>query len=217
MSLLLSGGGDSHCVVPLDELFISHIDLDKTVLYIPVAMEASVFSYEQCLDWFTSTYLPFGITNVEMCTDLCLISSLHKYAAVFIGGGNTFKLLKAIKESRLDVRLTDYFNSGGFIYGGSAGAIIFGKTIKPALHADANNVGLEDLTGLNLVHGYDIWCHYSDKDNDYIKDYDNDLYILYEESGLYIHNNKIDGIGKLFLKKCLREVTILSEVNACDS
>ena len=148
MSLLLSGGGDSQQVVPLDELFISQIDLTKTVLYVPVAMEASLFSYEQCRDWFSSTYQPYGITNIEMCTDLSLISSLQEYTAVFIGGGNTFKLLKKIKESRFDDKLVDYYSSGGFIYGGSAGAIIFGKTIKSALHADDNNVRLNDLSGL---------------------------------------------------------------------
>jgi len=57
------------------------------------------------------------------------------------------------------------------------------------------------LAGLNLVGGYDIWCHYSPKDDAEMADYDNDLFILYEASGLFIQDNTITGIGKKFIKK----------------
>jgi len=201
MRLILSGGGNPEDVIPLDELFISQIDLQSTVLYIPVAMEEHVFSYEECYKWFKKTYEKYGITNIKMCTDLTSIQSINQYTAIFIGGGNTFKLLKEVKESKFDIKLTDYLNNNGLIYGGSAGAIIFGKTIKSASYADDNNVNLRDLSGLNLICGKDIFCHYSDKDNEYIKNYENDLYVLYEESGLFIHDNKVESIGKMFLLK----------------
>ena len=112
-----------------------------------------------------------------------------------------FKLLKEIKESQFDRKLLEYLNHGGFVYGGSAGAIIFGKTIKSAEYADNNNVGLADLSGFNLVGGRDVFCHYSIKDNEFVTNYSNDLYILYEESGLYINNSKIESIGKPYLSK----------------
>jgi len=127
------------------------------------------------------------------------VSGLQQYTAIFIGGGNTFKLLKEIKDSRFDEKLLEYLNHGGFVYGGSAGAIIFGKTIKSAEYADINNVGLTDLSGFNLIGGKDIFCHYSANDNEFIKNYDNDLYILYEESGLFVEHNKIKSVGKPYL------------------
>jgi len=49
---------------------------------------------------------------------------LQKYDTVYIGGGDTFKLLKLIRESGFDEKLLRYYKSGGAIYGGSAGAII---------------------------------------------------------------------------------------------
>jgi len=201
MRLILSGGGNPEDVVPLDELFVNQIDVSKTVLYIPVAMETHIFSYDECFSWFKATYEKYGIKNIEICTDLNSMHTINHYTAVFIGGGNTFKLLNEIKESKFDDKIMDFLHRGGLIYGGSAGAIIFGKTIKSALYADDNNVGLKDLYGLNISRDKDIFCHYSDKDNEFIKSYDNDLYILYEESGLFIHNDKIESIGKRYLIK----------------
>ena len=200
MRLLLSGGGNPEDVVALDEFFISNINANETVLYVPVAWENDP-TYTGCFNWFKETYNRYGIMNFEMCINLNLASNLEQFTAIFIGGGNTFKLLKEIKESRFDEKLTDYLNGGGFVYGGSAGAIIFGKTIKAAEYGDENNVGLMDLSGFDNVGGRDVFCHYSANDNEYIANYSNDLYILYDESGLYVNNNKIESIGKPYLNK----------------
>lgn len=86
MRAILSGGGVPDCVIPLDELFVKQIDLQKTVLYIPVAMEAHVFSYVECYEWIKKTYKPYGIENIEMCTNLNAIELGSQYTAVFIGG-----------------------------------------------------------------------------------------------------------------------------------
>ena len=202
MRLLLSGGGSPDAVVPLDELFISQIDIHAPTLYIPVAMEPP---YNECLNWFQKTYQPYGLRHVEMCTDLSSIQNLSQYTAIFIGGGNTFKLLNTIKNSRFDSKLLEYLNNNGLVYGGSAGAIIFGSSIKTAEYADVNSVGLNDLSGLNLTGGKDIFRHYSHKDNQYIRDYHNDLFILYEESGLFIRHDTAEPIGKPYLTRATLE------------
>ena len=202
--LLLSGGGSSESVATLDAVFVSEIEVTKPVLYVPVAMEAKRFSYAQCLEWFTGIYAPYGITNIQMCTDLNAAPDLGQFTAVFIGGGNTFKLLKEIKDAGFDTKLIEYLAQGGFLYGGSAGAIICGNSIEAAYYGDSsdvNDVGLEDLTGLNLLGGMDVWCHYTPKDDEQIVKYAADLYILYEESGLFMHGSGITGIGKPFLRK----------------
>lgn len=204
MKLLLSGGGDPECVVPLDEFFVSQIDLQKAVLYIPVAWEDDP-SYTECLEWFRRTYPPYGIKNFEMCTDLNNASNLDQYSAIFIGGGNTFKLLKEIKDSQFDKKLTTYLSNGGFVYGGSAGSIIFGKDIIGTTYEDENNVGLEDSKGLNLVRGFNICCHYGNggEDNtnykrDRIKEYStpSDITIaLPENCAIYVEDDTITFIG----------------------
>ena len=204
MRLLLSGGGEPDRVVHMDEFFVSKVDLQKPVLYIPVAWENDP-TYAECFDWFNKTYQPFGIKNIEMCTDLKTVSNVNQYSAIFIGGGNTFKLLKEIKESRFDQKLKDYLYNGGFVYGGSAGSIIFGKDILSTTYEDENNVSLEDSTGLNLVKGFNICCHYGDGDEantkgkrDRIKAYSEptDVTIaLPENCAIYVEDDQLTFLG----------------------
>ena len=191
MKLLLSGGGEPDQVKPLDEYFANYVKNGK-ILYIPVAMDK--IPYEDCEKWFRETYAKYNLNNIEMCTNLKEINDLNNYKAIFIGGGNTFKLLKEIKESNFDIKLKDYLNNNGFIYGGSAGAIIFGKTIEPAIHADKNTVNLKDLNGLNILDDYDVWCHYKETDN--LKDLNRKTIVLYEESGILYDGKEIKTLGK---------------------
>lgn len=213
MRLLLSGGGNPEQVVHMDDFFVSQIDLQKTVLYIPVAWEDDP-SYAECFNWFSKTYKPYGIQSFEMCTDLRTVSDLSQYTAIFIGGGNTFKLLKEIKDSQFDKKLIDYLNNGGFVYGGSAGSIIFGKDILSTTYDDENNVGLKDSKGLNLVKGFNICCHYGNGDEantkykqDRIKEYSelSDITIaLPENCAIYVEDDIIQffGSGVVMFKAC---------------
>ena len=191
MKLLLSGGGEPDQVKPLDEYFANYVKNGK-ILYIPVAMDK--IPYEDCEKWFRETYAKYNLNNIEMCTNLKEINDLNNYKAIFIGGGNTFKLLKEIKESNFDIKLKEYLQNNGFIYGGSAGAIIFGKTIEPAIHADKNTVNLKDLNALNILDDYDVWCHYKETDN--LKDLNRKTIVLYEESGILYDGKEIKTIGK---------------------
>ena len=199
--LILSGGGDPKQVCTIDDFFVSHIDKSKRVIYIPVAMEREVFTYEQCLDWFTCTYRPFGIQNIEMLTDLSNAEISADTTAVFIGGGNTYKLMKELRDSAFDKKLLTYLDNGGIVYGGSAGAMIFGKTIETEIHTGSHNYGLDDLSGFDRLNGYDLWCHYTAKDDPLIAEYPHPLYILSEESGLIVQNGEVTSIGLSYKKR----------------
>ena len=197
MKLLLAGGGEPEQVQSLDEYFANYVKEGK-VLYIPVAMYK--IPYDECESWFRETYAKYNICNIDVCTDLKKAPNLNEYKAIFIGGGNTFKLLKEIKESNFDYALTEYLKNGGFVYGGSAGAIIFGKTIKTSSHADKNLVNLKDLNGLNLIKGYDVWCHYNEKkDLNNVLKLENSTIVLYEESGVLFDGEKFITVGKSHL------------------
>lgn len=196
--LLLSGGGNPEQVKALDEFFADYVNGGK-VLYIPVAMDD--IPYEECLKWFKSVYEKYGITKIDMCTNLYECNNLNNYKAIFIGGGNTFKLLKEIKESNFDKRLIEYLNNDGFVYGGSAGAIIFGYSIDTAAYADENKVSLKDLSGLNLLSDYRIWPHYDGVNGmDELMSINGKIIALYEESGLFYDGNKLSIVGKPYVE-----------------
>lgn len=198
MPVILSGGGGAEQVVPIDEAFAKLTDPGKPVLYLPVAMEPSVFSYDECFSWFKSTYNPYGISLVELCTQPARARLDESYAAVYVGGGNTFRLMHALRASRFDEQLVRFVRRGGVLYGGSAGAMACGHTIGPALHADRYTSPLVSLAGLDLLSGFDVWCHYHpDTDDDLIAAYPGNLYVLYEESGLIIdENGNLSKVGR---------------------
>lgn len=201
--LILSGGGDAEKVKPIDSFFANKINKEKVLIYIPVAMEEACFTYEECYKWFSKTYSEYGIYKIEMWTDLQEKKLSNEYAGVFIGGGNTYKLLKTLKDTKFDKECIKFLNNGGVIYGGSAGAIIFGKTIDSAKHADKNIVNLKDSKGLNFLNNKDVWCHYKETDDELIDCYNNELYILYEESGIIIAGEDVKEIGKKYKIKLL--------------
>ncbi len=48
--------------------------------------------------------------------------------------------------------------------GGSAGAIIFGRDLDSCNTDDKNEVGLKDNIGFNMLKGYSLLCHYTNRD-----------------------------------------------------
>ncbi len=87
------------------------------------------------------------------------------------------------------------------IYGGSAGAIIFSKSIKPSLNFDKNWVELKDLEGMNIIDNKYLFCHFSIDKEEMIKkiilkEKLNLSIALTEKNGLLISNNKIEVVGK---------------------
>lgn len=196
--LFLSDGGDEKQTFELDEVFLR--DVNK-ILYVPIAWEID-YDFENCLNWLTNAMNQHKNVKIRMLTNLQEMVNLKDYDAVYVGGGNTFKLLKGIKESRFDKTLIDYYNSGGTIYGGSAGAIIWGRDINIALlcaDADVNEVGLKDTTGFDVLNGIDIQCHYNDSQlkehQQYIAKTGSNIIAIPEESALLLENNKIKVIG----------------------
>ena len=56
------------------------------------------------------------------------------------------------------------------MYGGSAGALILGRTITTASKADTNDVKLNNFYALNFLNGCDVACHYMPELDNVIKE-----------------------------------------------
>lgn len=85
---------------------------------------------------------------------------------ILINGGNTFYLLKYIRETGFDKIISKKIDQGALYMGISAGSYIMCPTIEQAawkqLYPDRNHVKLTDLTGLNYVPFF-IVAHYEKK------------------------------------------------------
>lgn len=204
--IYLSGGGSKEDSKLIDKKFVKKIGIKRKIIYIPIAIDQLKYSLDECYNYIESILVPLGIKNIEMWTDLKdkPIPKVDKYSAIYIGGGNTFSLMNEINQNNFGGILQKFIQNGGVIYGGSAGAIIMGKSLVTCLHCDENKVNLTNFHGLNYLNGYSIWCHYKRTDEALVlkcsKDYSLPIIAVPETSGLYLEDQRLITIG---YEKCL--------------
>lgn len=202
MKLFLCGGGSGKQIVSALNKFSSVLDKTKPILYIPLAFENN--DYDSCSNWFSEEIKFMGINNFEMVRSSKELSQkdFNKYCALFIGGGNTYKLLKDLKENSNFEKIENYLKNDGIIFGGSAGAIIFGKDINSCLLDDKNIVLLDDCKGFNYLNNYSILCHLNNvnfkKNKKYLMEYSIKHKTIYlpEEDVIIVTDKKIEFIGQ---------------------
>lgn len=198
MVLFLGGGGDIETSVEIDQKFFHNIKKNDKIIYIPVACDFT--TYEKCLEWFyslVSRYVKMPKSNITMLLEDYKITDLREYKAIYIGGGNTYKLLDYVRKNDLEMKFKDYLNGDGIIFGGSAGAIIFGKTIETVIEEKEN---YPDNKSLNLLGDYAIRCHYQESEDDFFKALSQSLNIpiiaMPEDSGIIFDGKCLELIGK---------------------
>jgi dipeptidase E len=89
------------------------------------------------------------------------LSALERADALFIGGGNTYALLKRLKEAGLVEAIRERVRAGMPYIGSSAGSNVAGPTILTT--NDWNVVALSEFTALGLV-PFNINPHYLETD-----------------------------------------------------
>ncbi len=208
MKLLLCGGGSGEQTIKANKKFNEIIDHTKPLLYVPLAMDESDHPYDGCLEWISGELSSVEIPGIEMVRTFDELASkdYNNYCGIFIGGGNTYKLLKGIKGSGAFSKINEYINNDGVVYGSSAGAIIFGYDINSCLIMDSNDVNLEDTKGFNTINGKSIFAHYTNeyteeahtKFKNYLIDYslnNEEVIALPEEDTIFIDGDVITVIG----------------------
>lgn len=208
MKLFLNGGGSTKELALSMSIVNELMDHSKKILYVPLAMDEMDFSYDDCYKWFQKQLVNVDVKEVDMPRTFEQLASLDysNYSAIFIGGGNTYKLLKGIKDNGIFEKINEYLNNDGIVIGCSAGAIIFGYDINSCLAMDKNDVNLIDTKGFNKLNGKSIFAHYTNsrtedihkKYTDYLIEYSttNEAVIaLPEEDTIFIDDDKITIIG----------------------
>jgi len=195
--LILSGGTGKGNENKLHALFLKIVK-NEPILYIPIATKPS--RYDKCYEWITSAFKR-DVTMITALTDI----DLSKFNGIVIGGGNTFKLLKEIKENKWEDKLKNF---KGVIYGGSAGAIIFGKDISTCSFGelkDKNEVKLKDLRGLDLLDNFNLYCHFNVKRKEeviaHIEETKVPIIALPNDSGIHVKDKFIFPINRIYIYK----------------
>jgi dipeptidase E len=161
--IYIAGGGNEHDSQLVDQHFAKNLPKNARILYLPFAALPKGNGYTDSITWLTETLQnadPNHIFEITTPTiDDIDDQQLSSYDAVYMGGGNSFRLRELIRQSGLAENLKNYYLSGGTIYGGSAGAIILGKTLKtvPA----ENIIGSTNFDGLDLLGGLAVVCHFT--------------------------------------------------------
>lgn len=165
MQLILCGGGSGEQNTLANQKLNEIIDHTKPILYIPLAMDEEEHPYDGCFEWIQGELSKVDVPSIEMVRSFEELSSkdLKSYAALFIGGGNTYKLLLGLKQSGAFNSIKDYINNNGIVIGGSAGAVLFGYDINIIASMDPNDVNLTDTKGFNVLSGISIFPHYTNK------------------------------------------------------
>lgn len=139
--------------------------------------------------------------DIEGKTEEELRELLSGQDIIFVQGGNTFYLLKAIRESGFDKVVEDLIGQGVIYIGVSAGSYVACPTIEVAnwKGLDENVVELKDLTAMNLV-PFNVFVHYQPSLQNLVKEkvgsLKEPLRILSDNQALLIRDGKVDFIGQ---------------------
>ena len=216
MKLILCGGGSKEQNTEANKKLDEIIDNTKPLLYIPLAINEEDYSYDSCYEWIKEELSKVKLSAIEMVRTFEELASknLNDYCALFIGGGNTYKLLKGLKEIGSFNKINEYILNDGVVIGGSAGAVIFGSDIDIIASMDHNDVNLFDKKGFDVLDGINIFPHYTNKkpklneeknqerlnkftESIYKFSYTNKVIAIPEEDAIYVNGNDVEVIGTL--------------------
>ena len=201
MTLFLGGGGDVDVSVLMDRAFFKFLSAKDKILYISAAWDDG--GYTHCFEWFSALadkYVNMPKENIVMLSEETEIPDLAEFKAVYIGGGNTYKLLDYVCRTGLKDKLIAYLNGGGLVFGGSAGAIIFGATIETVPEEKEN---YPDNQAVAYLPKYALRCHYEENLEPLYKELSGlitfPIITLPEDSGLIVDNDRITVVGRAII------------------
>lgn len=136
------------------------------ILFIPTAL-GDEFPYDRYFD----ELIEFGFKNENII--IFNEKEAEKYInldidVIYISGGNTFTLVKLIKECSFDKEIRKYIESGIPCICRSAGTHLMTKNIEHILAFDENQVGLTDFNAMGIFDGI-IFCHYDENREKFYK------------------------------------------------
>jgi len=129
----------------------------KRVLFVPFALQDRDAYAAQARARFAQ--MGYELNSIHLSNDP--VRAIAEHDAIFIGGGNTFRLLKTLYEQNLLDQIRERVRAGMPYIGSSAGSNVAAPTIKTT--NDMPIVQPPSFAALNLV-SFQINPHYLDAD-----------------------------------------------------
>jgi dipeptidase E len=161
--IYLGGGGDPQQAFEVERDFFATLGADARILYVPIALRRNGVGYESCYDWFASVVASHAQgrdLDFTMLLEGDPAPDLAAFDGVYVGGGNTYRLIKYMHDSGFGNRIAGFVSGGGTYFGGSAGAMVLGADIRTV--EEENDQGYLDNSGFNLLGGRSVLCHFSE-------------------------------------------------------
>ncbi len=191
MKLLLTSTGLANEKITSKFLELINKPVSKVkILFIPTAARTKEELYYANVS--KKELLNLGIRKVNIqIIDLGKPLKLKDFDVIYVCGGNTFYLLKKVRDSGFDRIVKEAVKQGKLYFGVSAGSILVCPNIDIASPFDPNNVNLKDLTGLNLIEEV-LSPHYTEKEKEIIGKYRKKYKIitLTDNQALVVIDNK---------------------------
>ncbi len=167
--IYLSGGGDEQKTEKIDSFFLDNLP-KKSILFIPIGKTGDRNGYRKSSVWLANKLnnLHKGSVEISLVTDLKNCPDLKKFSAIYIGGGNTYKLLHIMERDGFLPVLRNYIRNGGVVYGASAGAVLMGVDISTYIEEkylpDNEKHDYKLTDGMALIGKYSILTHFEEGD-----------------------------------------------------
>lgn len=199
MRLFVNGGSGGAAAAAAYKRFAETADKSRPMLFIPFALEPENYDSAYIKVKKELSAITSGIDMVTSGAEL-RSKYMGAYGRVFMCDGNTFRLLDELKSSGGFEMLLGYMRTGGVLFGEGAGAAILGADIEGAVFSDANDAGLSDTAGLDLLGGASVFPKYrvSNKQQQrFLSDYSMGriVFALPADSTIYINNDDYELIG----------------------
>jgi dipeptidase E len=204
-TLLLTSGGMTQMKDEIIKL------LQKPAYDVTVAFISTAAKPEENLDYLKNDWnimkdeLGFNVEEVDIegKKDHEVMKLLELKDIIYVEGGNTFYLLKAMRACKFEKVIRKLLKSGKVYIGVSAGSIVAGKTIKTSNWKNPEpDFGVKNLKGLNLV-PFDIFVHYKPENAEIIKQKIKNpkkrlkqLKILTDDQAILVQGKEVDLIGE---------------------
>jgi dipeptidase E len=209
MKLVFYSGGDDKENRHLDKSFVELIGKKNPVVtFIP----SSSYLAEQEFKVFVKHYSKFKISRfihfpVDVPFDRIMFQEVMRSDAIHMGGGNTFYFLNSLRKAKLLKDLRNFTLKGGVLTGLSAGAIMMTENIDlagyPEFDRDENNVGIKNLSSLNLV-DFAFFPHFKNSTRydvvfkKYSKLKQKIIYACPDGAGIVVNGDEIRFVGKCY-------------------